>query len=46
MPATLEAAGMSMRDSATSAMCGWEQQKPDGSRSILLLSPAVLLEVD
>jgi hypothetical protein len=27
MPATLEAAGMLMRDSATSAMRGWEQKK-------------------
>jgi hypothetical protein len=48
MPAILEAAGMSMRDSATSAMRGWEQKKPDWSRSIpdwsrssLLLSSAV-----
>jgi hypothetical protein len=43
MPAILEAAGMLMRDSATSAMRGWEQKKPDWSRSILLL---FLLEVD
>jgi hypothetical protein len=41
VPATLEAAGMSMRDSATSVMRGWEQQKPDGSRSRLILSSAV-----
>jgi hypothetical protein len=43
MPAILEAAGMLMRDSATSGMRGWEQKKPDWSRSILLL---FLLEVD
>jgi hypothetical protein len=43
-PTPLEAAGMSMRDSATSAMCGWEQQKPDGCRSELILSQLILLE--
>jgi hypothetical protein len=40
----LEAAGMSMRVSATSAMRGWEQQKPDGCRSELILSQLILLE--
>jgi hypothetical protein len=35
------AGNLSMRDSATSAMRGWEQQKPDGSRSCLILSLAV-----
>jgi hypothetical protein len=37
MPAVLEAAGMSMRDNASSAMRGWEQKKLDWSRAILLL---------
>jgi hypothetical protein len=32
---------LSMRDSATSAMRGWEQQTPDGSTSRLILSSAV-----
>jgi hypothetical protein len=36
--------GLSMRDSATSAMRGLEQQKPDGSRSRLILSQLFLLE--
>jgi hypothetical protein len=40
----LEAAGMSMRDSATSAMRGWEQQKPDGFASELFLDQLILLE--
>jgi hypothetical protein len=46
MPTTpcLEAAGMSMRDSATSAMRGWEQQKPDGFASELFLDQLILLE--
>jgi hypothetical protein len=40
----LEAAGMLMRDSATSAMRGWEQQKPDGFASELFLDQLILLE--
>jgi hypothetical protein len=35
---------LSMRDSATSAMRGWEQQKPDGFASELLLDQLILLE--
>jgi hypothetical protein len=40
----LEAAGMSMRDSATSAMRGWEHWKPDGFASELFLDQLILLE--
>jgi hypothetical protein len=35
---------LSMRDSATSAMRGWEQQKPDGFTSELFLHQLILLE--
>jgi hypothetical protein len=35
---------LSMRDSATSAMRGWEQQKPDGFASELFLDQLILLE--
>jgi hypothetical protein len=35
---------VSMRDSATSAMRGWEQQKPDGFASELFLDQLILLE--
>jgi hypothetical protein len=35
---------LSMRDSATSAMRGWEQQKPDGFTSELFLDQLILLE--
>jgi hypothetical protein len=40
----LEAAGMLMRDSATSAMRGWEHWKPDGFASWLFLDQLNLLE--
>jgi hypothetical protein len=40
----LEAAGMSVRDSATSSMRGWEHWKPDGFASRLFLDQLNLLE--
>jgi hypothetical protein len=35
---------VSMRDSATSAMRGWEHWKPDGFTSELFLDQLILLE--
>jgi hypothetical protein len=35
---------LSMRDSATSAMRGWEHWKPDGFASELFLDQLILLE--
>jgi hypothetical protein len=41
---TIIAAYLSMRDSATSAMRGWEHWKPDGFASWLFLDQLILLE--
>jgi hypothetical protein len=36
---------LSMRDSATSAMRGWEHWKPDGFASELFLDQLIVLEI-